>query len=95
MSFSEALESLANQLGIKMAARSGGKRMPILDALSKLADYYQGNLKKSDAARAYLTRRGIKRHNDRSVQARLQRQSATTGRISQKASESLLICSSA
>ena len=59
VSFSEALESLANQLGIKMAARSGGKRMPILDALSKLADYYQSNLKKSDAARAYLNRRGL------------------------------------
>jgi hypothetical protein len=36
-----------------------GKRMPILDALSKLAEYYHGNLAKSAAARAYLTRRGI------------------------------------
>ena len=59
LSFHEALESFANQLGIKMSSRSAGKRMPMLDALSKLADYYHGNLVKSDAARGYLTRRGI------------------------------------
>jgi DNA primase len=59
LSFPEALESLANQLGIKMRARSGGKRTPILEALSKLADYYHGNLAKSDAARGYLAKRGI------------------------------------
>jgi DNA primase len=59
LSFHEALESFANQLGIKMSSRSAGKRMPMLDALSKLADYYHGNLMKSDAARGYLTRRGI------------------------------------
>ncbi len=65
LSFHEALESFANQLGIKMSSRSAGKRMPILDALSKLADYYHGNLMKSDAARGYLTRRGIHAGNDR------------------------------
>ncbi len=59
LSFHEALESLANQLGIKMTTRSGSKRMPVLEALSKLADYYHGNLMKSEAARGYLSRRGI------------------------------------
>jgi DNA primase len=60
LTFQEALESLATQLGIKMQGRSGGgKRASALDALAKLADYYQGNLAKSAAARAYLTRRGI------------------------------------
>ena len=59
LSFHEALEHFANQLGIKMSSRPAGKRMPMLDALSKLADYYHGNLVKSDAARGYLTRRGI------------------------------------
>jgi DNA primase len=59
LSFHEALEHFANQLGIKMSSRSAGKRMPMLDALSKLADYYHGNLVKSDAARGYLARREI------------------------------------
>jgi DNA primase len=59
LTFHEALEHFASQLGIKMSGRSASKRMPMLDALSKLADYYHGNLVKSDAARAYLTRRGI------------------------------------
>lgn len=59
LSFQEALESLADQLGIKMRSRSGGKRIPILEALSKLADYYHGNLMKSQAARDYLAKRGI------------------------------------
>jgi DNA primase len=59
LTFHEALESFANQLGIKMASTSMGKRMPTMDALSKLADYYHGNLMKSEAARGYLTRRGI------------------------------------
>jgi DNA primase len=59
LTFQESLESLANQLGIKIQSKSSGKRMSILDALSKLADYYQGNLAKSVAARAYLAKRGI------------------------------------
>lgn len=59
LSFHEALESLASQLGIKMTSRSAGKRVPMLEALSKLADYYHGNLMKSDAARGYLAKRGI------------------------------------
>src|SRR5512143_4014342 len=32
LSFHEALESLANQLGIKITSKSAGKRMPILEA---------------------------------------------------------------
>ncbi|HVN23908.1 MAG TPA: DNA primase [Syntrophorhabdales bacterium] len=59
VNFSEALESLANQLGIKITNRPAGKRMPILEALLKLADYYHANLRKSGAARAYLEKRGI------------------------------------
>ena len=59
LTFQESLEGLANQLGIKIQSKSSGKRMSILDALSKLADYYQGNLGKSHAARAYLAKRGI------------------------------------
>ncbi len=59
LTFQEALETLANQLGIKIQSRSSGRRMPILDALSKLADYYRANIAKSAAARAYLARRGI------------------------------------
>ncbi len=59
VNFSEALESLAQQLGIKVTGRSASRRMPLLDALSRLADYYHENLKKHEPARAYLARRGV------------------------------------
>jgi DNA primase len=59
VSFQEALESMAGELGIELRRRSSSKRMPILEALEKLADYYQENLKKSKSARSYLTARGI------------------------------------
>lgn len=59
LSFQEALEGMARELGIELHKRSGSKRMPILDALEKLADYYHENLKKSKAARSYLAARGI------------------------------------
>jgi DNA primase len=59
LSFQEALEGMARELGIELRKRSDSKRMPILDALEKLADYYHENLKKSKTARSYLAERGI------------------------------------
>jgi len=58
-SFQEALESLANQLGIKSRSMSGPRKTPVFDALSRLAAFYQENLKRSTQARRYLADRGI------------------------------------
>jgi DNA primase len=57
--FQEALEGLANQLGIETGKRMGPRRTPVFDALSRLATYYQENLKRSGAVLKYLTERGI------------------------------------
>ncbi len=59
--FQEALENLANQLGIQTQKRTGPRRTPVYDALSRLATYYQENLKRSGPALKYLTDRGISR----------------------------------
>lgn len=57
--FQEALESLANQLGIQTRQRTGPRQTPAFEALSKLAGYYQENLKRSGPALKYLADRGI------------------------------------
>lgn len=57
--FQEALENLANQLGIKSRATTGPRKTPIFDALSRLAAYYQENLRRSTLALKYLADRGI------------------------------------
>jgi DNA primase len=57
--FQEALESLANQLGIQTRTRTGPRQTPVFDALSRLAGYYQENLKRSGPALKYLADRGI------------------------------------
>ena len=57
--FQEALENLANQLGIKSYGKAGARRTPVFDALSKLAGYYQENLKRSTPAQRYLADRRI------------------------------------
>ena len=57
--FSEALETLAHQLGIEAAGRLSAKRTPVIDALSRLADYYHESLKRSGPAMKYLSDRQI------------------------------------
>ena len=57
--FQEALESLANQLGIKSRATAGARKTPVFDALTRLAAYYQENLARSMPAQRYLADRGI------------------------------------
>ena len=57
--FQEALGGLANQLGIQTGKRMGPRHTPVFDALSRLANYYQENLKRSGPALKYLTDRGI------------------------------------
>ncbi len=57
--FQEALESLATQLGIQNHKRTGPRRTPVFDALSKLATYYQENLKRFGPGLKYLADRGI------------------------------------
>ncbi len=59
--FQEALENLANQLGIKSYGKTSARRTPVFDALSKLARYYQENLKRSSHALRYLADRGIEK----------------------------------
>ncbi|MGD0228943.1 MAG: DNA primase [Syntrophorhabdales bacterium] len=58
-SFQEALEMLANQVGIDTAKRMGAKRTPVIDALSRLADHYHENLLRSSLAMRYLKERQI------------------------------------
>ncbi|OPY69724.1 MAG: DNA primase [Syntrophorhabdaceae bacterium PtaU1.Bin034] len=57
--FQEALENLANQVGIATSKRVGARRTPVFDALSRLAEYYQANLARSDFAMRYLRERNI------------------------------------
>jgi DNA primase len=57
--FNEALEGLANQLGIETHHGSGTRKKPVFDALARLADYYHGNLLRSGAALKYLDGRQI------------------------------------
>lgn len=57
--FQEALEGLATQLGIETRKRMGPRQTPVFDALSRLAAYYQENLKRSGQALKYLADRGI------------------------------------
>lgn len=59
--FNEALENLANQLGIEMRYGSGVRKKPVFDALSRLADYYHENLLGSNTALKYLEDRQIDR----------------------------------
>jgi len=59
--FQEALESFANQLGIQTHRKTGQRRTPVFDALSKLATYYQENLRRSGPGLKYLADRGISR----------------------------------
>ena len=58
-SFSEALETLAHQVGIEAAGRLSARRTPVIDALSRLTDYYQERLKRSAPAMKYLNDRQI------------------------------------
>ena len=57
--FSEALETLAHQVGIESAGRLNARRTPVIDALSRLTDYYQENLKRNGPAQKYLNDRQI------------------------------------
>ncbi|HPU28966.1 MAG TPA: DNA primase [Syntrophorhabdaceae bacterium] len=59
LSFKEAVETLARQYGIKITSYKDSRRMTILDAMGKLADYFQNNLKNSPHAMDYLLKRGI------------------------------------
>lgn len=56
--FQEALEGLADQLGIQRR-RTGPRQTSTFDALSRLSGYYQENLKRSGQALKYLADRGI------------------------------------
>ncbi len=57
--FSEALETLANQFGIKVGGGFSARRTPVIDALSRLADYYHESLKRCGPAMKYLSDRQI------------------------------------
>ncbi|HVN95063.1 MAG TPA: DNA primase [Syntrophorhabdaceae bacterium] len=59
LSFQEAVENLARQYGVQIEKRDSGRRTGSFDALSKLAEYYQRNLKNSKVAVQYLKNRGI------------------------------------
>ncbi len=58
-SFSEALETLAHQVGIEAAGRLSARRAPVIDALSKLTDYYHESLLRYAPAMKYLNDRQI------------------------------------
>jgi DNA primase len=57
--FFEALENLASQVGIELSRRGGTPRKPILDALTRLSEYYQETLSRSRSALKYLNDREI------------------------------------
>jgi DNA primase len=59
VTFFEALEGLAAQVGVEVSRRGGASRKPIFDALTRLADYFQENLKRSAPALKYLSDRNI------------------------------------
>ena len=59
LSFQEAQETLARQYGMEIIRKDSGKRTGHFDALSKLAEYYQQNLRNSKIALQYLHSRGI------------------------------------
>ncbi|MCX8111482.1 MAG: DNA primase [Syntrophorhabdaceae bacterium] len=59
MSFSEAIEALAKQYGIKLSRGVGSKRSNLFDAMWRLSEYYVKNLKNSPNAMQYLLKRGI------------------------------------
>ena len=59
LSFQEAQENLARQYGMEIIRKDSGKRAGHFDALSKLAEYYQQNLKNSKTALQYLHNRGM------------------------------------
>jgi DNA primase len=57
--FFEALEGLASQVGVEISKKGESRRKPIFDALTKLSEHYQDNLRRSSAAIKYLSDRGI------------------------------------
>jgi DNA primase len=59
LSFFEALENLATQVGVELNRRSNAPRKSISDALMRLAEHYQRNLTRSRLAQKYLHDRGI------------------------------------
>jgi len=59
LNFNEAIENLAHQYGIKINRNERSKRSTAYDALSKLAEFYHTNLKKSKQAMDYLLKRDI------------------------------------
>lgn len=61
ISFGEAIESLAKQYGIKLTKSSNSKRTGLFEAMGRLSDHYNKNLKDSPNALQYLLKRGISR----------------------------------
>lgn len=71
LSFPEAVERLAQQVGVEIqrdpaAARRRGERQQILDANQAAADFFRQQLARSAAAREFVRRRGL---SDESVAA--------------------------
>ncbi len=58
-SFQEALETLAQQVGIEYRGGAASARTPVFDALSRLADHYHRCLKREQSALKYLSDRKI------------------------------------
>lgn len=58
MTFQETLENLAHEYGVEIK-KGGTKRLNSFDAMSKLADFYHENIKKTGFALKYLSDRGI------------------------------------
>jgi DNA primase len=59
LSFQEALESLAQQHGIRFSGGAGPKKTSAYEALSRLAAFYERSLRTSSAALRYLSERNI------------------------------------
>jgi DNA primase len=59
ITFFEALEGLASQVGIEIDRKGESRRKPTFDALIKLSGLYQDNLRHSSTALKYLSDRGI------------------------------------
>ncbi len=58
-SFQEALETIAQQVGVESRGRIASARTPVFDALAKLADHYHNCLKRDPSAMRYLADRKI------------------------------------
>lgn len=69
LSFQEALEKLAHRYGIKISRRAGTRKPKLIDALTRLAEYYEKGLQRSGFARDYLKKRGI--DNDTAAEFRI------------------------